>query len=171
MACRQSCTAAEFEDLVQRNMAANCGLDFREFVTLLRCIVMRDLEALDNADGDQWPHVFNLQRASFALEDLRGRLAVSMADPMAEPRQKRDKPVGISLAEPWQQAGGVPAERGDACGSCDGPDGDNYATGIAGTTPEDGETHVLMSSVDDLLRLVRKAVAEHLTMRAENCKD
>lgn len=199
--CRQGCTAAEFEGLVQRNMAANCGLDFREFVALLRCIIMRDLEALRASEDCRdlevqcasedachlealsasedcreseaqcasekschwdaqcasencrdlkalrlsrdcpWHQVFNLQRASFALTDLRGRLAESMAEPPTEP----------------------PAEHRDRTGACECLDGDRAGEITVDTTPGDAQTRSL-SSVDELLSIVCEAVAKYVDM-------
>ncbi|PNG99490.1 JmjC domain-containing protein 4, partial [Tetrabaena socialis] len=44
--CRELCAADEFEGLVQANLKANAGLDFRGFVELLQCIVVTRAERL-----------------------------------------------------------------------------------------------------------------------------
>ena len=46
--CRAGCSAEEFEGLVQRNMAANCGMDYRaagEFIASIVCTELKRIQA------------------------------------------------------------------------------------------------------------------------------
>ena len=40
--CREGCSAEDFEGLVQRNMAANCGMDFAFMADLVKTILSRE---------------------------------------------------------------------------------------------------------------------------------
>lgn len=53
--CRALCSAEEFEGLVQRNMAANAGLDFRDFSEFLGFIAMKELQELHASASDGQP--------------------------------------------------------------------------------------------------------------------
>jgi len=46
VSCRAECSAQEFEALVQRNMAANCGMDFRAAGEFLASIAIRELQSV-----------------------------------------------------------------------------------------------------------------------------
>ncbi|CAL5220025.1 g1971 [Coccomyxa viridis] len=47
--CRATCSGQEFEALVQRNMAANCGMDFRAAGEFVASIALRELQLLEAA--------------------------------------------------------------------------------------------------------------------------
>ncbi len=49
---REGCSAEEFEALVQRNLGANTGLDYRELRTFLAAIIDREQAALTALLGD-----------------------------------------------------------------------------------------------------------------------
>ncbi|EIE20714.1 Clavaminate synthase-like protein [Coccomyxa subellipsoidea C-169] len=64
--CRATCSPEEFEELVQRNMAANCGLDFRAAAEFVGCIAARELRLIRQpaiSRQQRLMHLFNLQRA------------------------------------------------------------------------------------------------------------
>ena len=44
MSCREGCSAEEFESLVQRNMAANCGMDFSFMTEFMTSILQREMK-------------------------------------------------------------------------------------------------------------------------------
>jgi hypothetical protein len=44
--CREGCTEVEFEDLVQRNMAANCGMNYAFMATFMHVILQRESQLL-----------------------------------------------------------------------------------------------------------------------------
>lgn len=44
--CREGCSAEEFEGLVQRNMAANCGMDYAFMTEFMNAILSRELDLL-----------------------------------------------------------------------------------------------------------------------------
>lgn len=44
--CREGCTEVEFEDLVQRNMAANCGMNYAFMATFMHVILERESQLL-----------------------------------------------------------------------------------------------------------------------------
>jgi hypothetical protein len=71
---RATCSEQEFDELVQRNMAANCGLDFRAAAKFVGCIAARELSLMkDGADQDRASalmRVFNLRRVLPVLEGL-----------------------------------------------------------------------------------------------------
>lgn len=48
--CREGCSAEEFEGLVQRNMAANCGMDYAFMAEFMRAILTRELDLLRCGD-------------------------------------------------------------------------------------------------------------------------
>lgn len=80
LCCRADCTAEEFEALVQRNMAANCGLDFRAAAEFIGCIAAQELRLIRQpassleedvvSTAQRLMHRFNLQRALPVLEGL-----------------------------------------------------------------------------------------------------
>ena len=43
---RSGCSAEEFEELVQRNMAANCGMDYAFMADFMRAILSREVSLL-----------------------------------------------------------------------------------------------------------------------------
>lgn len=43
---REGCSAEEFEGLVQRNMAANCGMDYAFMAEFMKAILSRELNLL-----------------------------------------------------------------------------------------------------------------------------
>jgi hypothetical protein len=51
-------------------MAMNCGIDSWEFFQLLVCITRRQLHGLQEGNTDSGACIFNLQRISYALEEL-----------------------------------------------------------------------------------------------------
>ncbi len=70
---RETCSPEEFEELVQRNMAANCGLDFRAAAEFVGCIAARELRLIRQPASSRQQrlmHLFNLQRALPVLEGL-----------------------------------------------------------------------------------------------------
>lgn len=67
---RSGCTPEEFEELVQRNMAANCGVDFEEFCQLLLCMTEMEIGLLQTSEKLKWRCIFNLHRIRGALEIL-----------------------------------------------------------------------------------------------------
>ena len=70
---RETCSPEEFEGLVQRNMAANCGLDFRAAAEFVGCIAARELRLIRQpatSRQQRLMHLFNLQRALPVLEGL-----------------------------------------------------------------------------------------------------
>ncbi len=44
--CREGCTEVEFEALVQRNMAANCGMNYAFMATFMQVILQRESKLL-----------------------------------------------------------------------------------------------------------------------------
>ena len=44
--CREGCSAEEFEGLVQRNMAANCGMHYALMAEFMKAILSRELALL-----------------------------------------------------------------------------------------------------------------------------
>ncbi|DBA96945.1 TPA: hypothetical protein ACH3X1_001275 [Trebouxia sp. C0004] len=44
--CREGCTEVEFENLVQRNMAANCGMNYAFMATFMHLILQRESQLL-----------------------------------------------------------------------------------------------------------------------------
>ncbi|CAL8468075.1 g7614 [Coccomyxa elongata] len=82
--CRETCTSEEFEALVERNMAANCGLDFRAAAEFVGCIVARELHLIRQPavqHAQRLMHLFNLRRALPVLEGLLAGLDSSNAPP------------------------------------------------------------------------------------------
>ncbi|BDA42235.1 2-oxoglutarate and iron-dependent oxygenase JMJD4 [Coccomyxa sp. Obi] len=82
--CRETCTLEEFEALVERNMAANCGLDFRAAAEFVGCIAARELHLIRQPATERAQrlmHLFNLRRALPVLEGLLARLDSSKASP------------------------------------------------------------------------------------------
>ncbi|KAK9816935.1 hypothetical protein WJX72_007187 [[Myrmecia] bisecta] len=78
--CRPMCEPAEFEGLVQRNLAANCGLDYRSMADFVGAIAQRELAAIRRPGGplpQLLAHAFNLQRAGFVLKGLAEAMARS----------------------------------------------------------------------------------------------
>lgn len=70
---RPSCSEDEFEALVQRNMAANCGLDYRSAAEFIACIAAREMQGFREPDLDtarQLAHTLNIKRALPVLEGL-----------------------------------------------------------------------------------------------------
>lgn len=43
---RSGCSAEEFEELVQRNMAANCGMNYAFMTDFMRAILSREMDLL-----------------------------------------------------------------------------------------------------------------------------
>lgn len=44
--CREGCSVEEFDGLVQRNMAANCGMDYAFMAEFMKAILTRELDFL-----------------------------------------------------------------------------------------------------------------------------
>ena len=79
---RETCTAEEFEALVERNMAANCGLDFRVAAEFVGCIAARELHLMRQPAAkraQRLMHIFNMRRALPVLEGLLAKLDSSQA--------------------------------------------------------------------------------------------
>lgn len=87
--CRDACTAKEFEELVQRNMAANCGVDFEEFCQLLLCMTESELKVLQISQKSKWRCIFNLHRIRQALEVLLPHMPAGEVDAEREPSMGR----------------------------------------------------------------------------------
>ena len=74
MLCRDMTTPAEFEGLVQRNLAASCSFSFLDFVSLLHLAVSKNLRAAEDAlqcilcDGD---HAVSLSSSCLHAEQIR----------------------------------------------------------------------------------------------------
>lgn len=83
--CRALCEPDEFEGLVQRNLAANAGMDFAQFSDFISFIAQSQLDALkaiDRSDdstagqlsrGRRAMHIFNLVHARDTLQQLQQR--------------------------------------------------------------------------------------------------
>ena len=72
---RETCAADEFEDLVQRNMAANCGLDFRAAAEFVGSIAARELSLIRQPAVSRRVHLMHLVNLKQALPVLEGLLA------------------------------------------------------------------------------------------------
>lgn len=82
--CREGCTAAEFEGLVQRNLGANSGLDYRSAAEFVGCIAARELgrigqrgQECDDKEACHASPEWNLERALPMLEGLCAGLCSS----------------------------------------------------------------------------------------------
>lgn len=104
--CADTCAdVTEFEELVQRNLAANAGLDFRGYADFVGCIVRRELRGLQRPGLDrrqQLHHAFNLQRAAHVLHGVAeesGRAGARFTAAQAQcARSKRTGSLLYSMA-------------------------------------------------------------------------
>ncbi|KAL0019101.1 hypothetical protein WJX77_004127 [Trebouxia sp. C0004] len=70
--CREGCTEVEFENLVQRNMAANCGMNYAFMATFMHLILQRESQLLRDANQESKArHSFNIAKSSWTLRELR----------------------------------------------------------------------------------------------------
>jgi hypothetical protein len=90
---RDTASPAEFEDLVQRMLAANSGFDFEQFAALLATIMQRRLAALQQQQQQQergagaetseqhraLHTLLDLQRATSVLEQVRDAAVAAAA--------------------------------------------------------------------------------------------
>lgn len=84
MGCRQLTTVEEFEDLVQRNMAMNCGLNFYSMAHFMGSMAVQKWRALQSKDRDDPEYLatlFSMQRAYLILENLLVALAIDEQRP------------------------------------------------------------------------------------------
>ena len=54
--CREGCSKEEFEGLVQRNMAANCGMDYAFMTEFMHAVLHRESQLLRYTCCTQYPH-------------------------------------------------------------------------------------------------------------------
>ncbi|KAL3142171.1 hypothetical protein ABBQ38_002528 [Trebouxia sp. C0009 RCD-2024] len=72
--CRSGCSAEEFEELVQRNMAANCGMNYAFMTDFMRAILSREMDLLRSGGecGEaRSGHVFSVAKARSVLAKLQ----------------------------------------------------------------------------------------------------
>ncbi|KAL3152641.1 hypothetical protein ABBQ32_001655 [Trebouxia sp. C0010 RCD-2024] len=77
--CRSGCSAEEFEELVQRNMAANCGMNYAFMTDFMRAILSREKDLLRSCDecGEAHPgHEFSIAKACWVLAKLQQQSGV-----------------------------------------------------------------------------------------------
>ena len=112
--CRALCTAHEFESLVQRNAAANCGMGYAEFAAMLGCGV-DDAGAALRAGGGR------------PLGGL-GSIRLTPKETMVE-AEARLRAAHAVLTEVWAEQAGV----NRACAADDALRGDEPGAGAAGS--------------------------------------
>ena len=84
MGCRQLTTGEEFEDLVQRNMAMNCGLNFYSMAHFMGSMAVRKWRALQSKNCDDPEYLatlFSMQRAYLILKNMLMVLAIDEQNP------------------------------------------------------------------------------------------
>ena len=136
MCGRAGCSAAEFEALVQRNLGANAGLDYRELGAFLTAIVDREQAALAALLGDaadslgagspSKDHELTQEGVnSIAARDDSAPLMPSQASAceLAGPDVMKSVPASShgppSALGPVPRCRGVSAATGEASESCD----------------------------------------------------
>jgi hypothetical protein len=155
---RETCSSAEeFEALVQRNMAANCGLDFRAAAAFVGCIAARELSLIRQpaiSRQEHLMHLFNLKQALPVLDGLLAGL-----DSCACSHQK-SQTLGSFIEDGLAQRSSNMA--GDRCCPQDcAKDDDGLA---AAESCNDERLHVSVADVlgcdskDDFVQLLRNIV-------------
>ena len=81
LACRSLTSPQEFEELVQRNMAVNCSINFQGLAEFLATIAVRQLRRLGTsaAYSSDVLEEFSLQRCTLAQESLARALLDSQS--------------------------------------------------------------------------------------------
>ncbi|DBB18928.1 TPA: hypothetical protein ACH3X3_000505 [Trebouxia sp. C0006] len=79
--CREGCTEVEFEALVQRNMAANCGMNYAFMATFMQVILQRESHLLKHANQElQARHTFNIAKSTWTLRELRQHSSLDLIE-------------------------------------------------------------------------------------------
>ncbi len=89
----------------------NCGIDFREFLQLLICIMRKQWQTLQECDNKFGACMFNLQRIGYALEDWlpyflscdvdteEANLAATSSASCAGPKDTDDVPLAMAYID------------------------------------------------------------------------
>ena len=104
--CREGCTAAEFEALVQRNLGANSGLDYRSAAEFVGGIAARELGLIrqrsGGSEGEEATSAspeWNLERALPMLEGLCAGLCSNASDADALRKRADARTADITVAD------------------------------------------------------------------------